>query len=130
VLPQEDVEAALDRILMVGGPRRLNQLRDHAREIAPSLGYEVRFKRLDSLIGASLGTHEAKILTAKQALARAKIRRWAKDQGMRNNQVDSQIDAQIHNFEENLHQSIEGNAVAYLDALLRKDLSFLAADEA
>jgi hypothetical protein len=71
VLPQEALEAALDRILMVGGPRRLNQLRDHAREIAPSLGYNAQFKRLDGLVGALLGTHEAKYLTAKQALARA-----------------------------------------------------------
>jgi hypothetical protein len=71
VLPQEALEAALDRILLVGGPRRQNQLRDHAREIAPSLGYNAQFKRLDGLIGALLGTHEAKYLTAKQALARA-----------------------------------------------------------
>ncbi len=71
VLPQEAVEAALDRILTVGGARRLNQLRDHAREIAPSLGYDAQFKRLNSLIGALLGTHEANILTARQALARA-----------------------------------------------------------
>jgi hypothetical protein len=41
------------------------------REIAPALGYDVQFKRLNSLIGALLGTHEARILTAKQALARA-----------------------------------------------------------
>jgi hypothetical protein len=71
VLPQPTLEAALDRILMVGGPKRLNQLRDHAREIAPSLGYDAQFKRLNNLIGALLGTHESKILTAKQALARA-----------------------------------------------------------
>jgi hypothetical protein len=71
VLPQQELEAALDRILMVGGPKRLNQLRDHAREIASSLGYQAQFKRLNSLISALLGTHEAKILTAKQALARA-----------------------------------------------------------
>jgi hypothetical protein len=71
VLPQAEVEAALERILMVGGPRRLNQLRDHAREIAPSLGYEKQFKRLNSLIGALLGSHEARLLTANQALARA-----------------------------------------------------------
>src|SRR6267154_2364547 len=71
VLPQPTLEAALDRILMVGGPKRLNQLRDHAREIASSLGYDAQFKRLNNLIGALLGTHEAKILTAKQALARA-----------------------------------------------------------
>src|SRR5450755_3401884 len=70
VLPQPTLQAALDRILMVGGPKRLNQLRDHAREIAPALGYDAQFKRLNSLIGALLGTHEAKILTAKQALAR------------------------------------------------------------
>jgi hypothetical protein len=56
---------------MVGGPKRLNQLREHAREIASSLGYDAQFKRLNNLIGALLGTHESKILTAKQALARA-----------------------------------------------------------
>jgi hypothetical protein len=71
VLPQMEIEAALDRILMVGGPKRLNQLRDHARELASSLGYQAQFKRLNNLIGALLGTHEAKTLTAKQALARA-----------------------------------------------------------
>jgi hypothetical protein len=71
VLPQPTLEAALDRILTVGGPKRLNQLRDHAREIAPSLGYDAQFKRLNNLIGALLGTHESKILTAKQTLARA-----------------------------------------------------------
>jgi hypothetical protein len=71
VLPQKDVEAALDRILMVGGPRRLNQLRDQAREIASPLGYEAQYQRLDNLIGALLGTHEAGFLTARQTLARA-----------------------------------------------------------
>jgi hypothetical protein len=71
VLPQMEIEAALDRVLMAGGPKRLNQLRDHARELATSLGYQAQFKRLNNLIGALLGTHEAKTLTAKQALARA-----------------------------------------------------------
>jgi hypothetical protein len=71
VLSQPALEAALDRILMVGGAKRLNQLRDHAKEIAPPLGYDTQFKRLNNLIGALLGTHESKILTAKQALARA-----------------------------------------------------------
>jgi hypothetical protein len=71
VLPQESIEASLDRILMVGGKHRLNQLRDQAREIAVDLGYEEQFKQLESIIGALLGTQEAKYLTAKQALARA-----------------------------------------------------------
>jgi hypothetical protein len=71
VLPQEAVEASLDRVLMVGGERRLNQLRDQAREVAQALGYQAQFKRLDALISALLGTQAAKHLTARQALARA-----------------------------------------------------------
>jgi hypothetical protein len=71
VLPQEAIEAALDRVLMVGGAHRLNQLRDQAREIAEELGFHPQFKRLDTLIGALLGTQAAKHLTARQALARA-----------------------------------------------------------
>jgi len=47
VLPQESIEASLDRVLMVGGERRLNQLRDQAREVAQDLGYQSQFKRLD-----------------------------------------------------------------------------------
>lgn len=71
VLPQQAVEESLDRILMVGGEHRLNQLRDQARAIALALGHETQSTRLDHLIGALLGTHEAKKLTAKQSLARA-----------------------------------------------------------
>lgn len=71
VLPQEAIEASLDRVLMVGGERRLNQLRDQAREIAQALGYRAQAARLDGLIGALLGTQEARKLTARQALARA-----------------------------------------------------------
>jgi hypothetical protein len=71
VLPQEAVEASLDRLLMVGGERLLNQLRDQAREVAQALNYQAQFKRLDILIGALLGTQAAKHLTARQALARA-----------------------------------------------------------
>lgn len=71
VLPQEEIEASLDRVLMVGGDRRLNQLRDQAREVANALGYQTQFKRLDAIIGALLGSHAAKHLTARQALARA-----------------------------------------------------------
>lgn len=71
VLPQEALEASLDRVLMVGGDRCLNQLRDQAREVAQALGYQAQFKRLDTLIGALLGSHAAKHLTARQALARA-----------------------------------------------------------
>lgn len=71
VLPQEAIEASLDRVLMIGGERRLNQLRDQAREVARVLGYQTQFKRLDTLIGALLGSQAANHLTARQALARA-----------------------------------------------------------
>ncbi len=71
VLPQAELEKALDRILMVGGEHRLNQLRDQARELAVPLGFQAQFKRLDSLIGGLLGTQDARKLTALQALARA-----------------------------------------------------------
>lgn len=71
VLPQQAVEQSLDRVLMVGGERRLNQLRDQAREVAEALGYLKQYQRLDGLIGALLGTQEARRLTARQALARA-----------------------------------------------------------
>lgn len=71
VLPQQAVEESLDRVLMIGGERRLNQLRDQAREIAAALGYQTQFKQLEGLIGALLGTQQAKRLTARQTQARA-----------------------------------------------------------
>lgn len=71
VLPQASLETSLDRLLMTGGEHRLNQLRDQAREVARELGYRAQFERLDALIGALLGTQEARHLTARQALARA-----------------------------------------------------------
>src|SRR5271170_4853261 len=59
VLPQPTLEAALDRILMVGGPKRLNQLRDQAREIAPSLGYDAQVGGVGGFFFLLLGTHES-----------------------------------------------------------------------
>jgi hypothetical protein len=79
VLPQQLIEAGLDRILTIGGPHRLNQLRDQARQVAGPLGFEQQFSRLDSLIGALLGTQEARHLTARQALARAAGRPYDPD---------------------------------------------------
>jgi len=71
VLPQEAIEASLDRILMIGGEHRLNQLRDQARELADELNLQRQFVRLDRIVGALLGTQEARHLKARQARARA-----------------------------------------------------------
>lgn len=71
VLPREDIEARLDKILTIRGDFKLNDLRDQARAVAYKLGMVAEGKRLDRLIGALLGTHEEKALRSKLALARA-----------------------------------------------------------
>ena len=78
-LSQAELESRLDRLLMVSGEHRLNQLRDHARELATRLDMTAEFKRLDAVIGALLGTHEADKLTARQAIARAAGRPYDPD---------------------------------------------------
>lgn len=79
VLDQETLEAELDKILSIRGEYRFNQLRDTCRTLAPMLGREREFKRLDGIMGALLGTHETKKLRGKQALARAAGRPYDPD---------------------------------------------------
>jgi hypothetical protein len=69
VLPIEELEARLEKVLHVGGETELNSLRDRAREIADELGWTAPFKRLDALIGTLLGTRSGKL---SSAIARAR----------------------------------------------------------
>jgi hypothetical protein len=71
VLSAEDLEVQLDKMLLIRGEYRFNELRDNCRALATVLGRDKEFKRLDGLMGALLGTHESKKLRSKQALARA-----------------------------------------------------------
>jgi hypothetical protein len=71
VLPQEEIEMRLEKILAIRGDFKLNELRDHARLVAGKLDMPAECKRLDGLIGALLGTHEQKKLRSRLALARA-----------------------------------------------------------
>ncbi|MFT0545286.1 Fic family protein [Allopusillimonas ginsengisoli] len=71
VVSQDVIEVELDKLLLIRGEHRFNQLRDACRTLAEKLGREKEFKRLDGLMGALLGTHESKKLRGKQALARA-----------------------------------------------------------
>ena len=71
VLPQQEIEARLDKILTIRGDFKLNDLRDRAKAVAVKLGLVREQARLDGLIGALLGTHDDKKLKSKQALARA-----------------------------------------------------------
>lgn len=52
VLPQQDIEARLDKILTIRGDFKLNDLRDHARMVAGKLAMAAEGRRLDGLIGA------------------------------------------------------------------------------
>jgi hypothetical protein len=71
VLPQQEVEVQLDRMLALRGEHRLNDLRDACRTLAGLLDMRPQFARLDGIVGALLGTHAARNLSARQSLARA-----------------------------------------------------------
>lgn len=64
VLPIDELEARLERILHVGGEAEINSLRDRARAIADELGWKAEIKRLDALIGTLLGTRSGKVSSA------------------------------------------------------------------
>ncbi|MBV8033618.1 Fic family protein [Roseateles sp.] len=66
-----EIEERLEKLISLRGPRAANALRDDAREVSERLGLTAEFKVLDGLIGAMLGTHPAKVLGSRQALARA-----------------------------------------------------------
>jgi hypothetical protein len=70
VVPLQDLENRLERILHVNGEGGLNVLRDRAREIRDTLGWSKEFERLDGIIGNLLGTRTGK-LPSPVALARA-----------------------------------------------------------
>jgi hypothetical protein len=69
-LPRAKLEEKLESDLARGGETALNQIRDQARVVAPTLGLEAEMAELDKLIGALLGTREA-VLTSPVAAARA-----------------------------------------------------------
>lgn len=71
VLTQADIEAHLEKVLMIRGADKLNDLRDRCLTLADSLNFQKSCDRLTKLISALLGTHEARVLHSRQALARA-----------------------------------------------------------
>ncbi len=62
-LRTDELEAYLERVARLRGERELNELRDEARRIAPSLDADEQLAALETLIGALLGTHEARLQT-------------------------------------------------------------------
>jgi hypothetical protein len=60
-LSQKEIEERLENILVGGGEKALNTLREEARPLSISLHLENEFQKLEMLIGALLGTKEAKL---------------------------------------------------------------------
>lgn len=60
-LSQKEIEEKLEKILVGGGEKALNKLREDARILSVSLGLEKEFQKLEMLIGTLLGTKEAKL---------------------------------------------------------------------
>lgn len=78
-LPQQELEVQLDKMLTLRGEHRLNDFRDSCKSLSDRLNMGTEFKRLDGIVGALLGTHGAKKLSARQALARAAGRPYDAD---------------------------------------------------
>lgn len=60
-LSREEMEKKLDTLIRRQGEAAANKLRDEARAVAPQLGLEKEFEKLNTLIGALLGTQENRI---------------------------------------------------------------------
>lgn len=69
-LTQAEIEEKLDTIVRVKGEAALNALRDSARLIAPALGMEKEFAKLNQLVSALLATGMDKKLRSPVAKAR------------------------------------------------------------
>lgn len=68
---QAELEERLEKKIVAGGEDALNDLRDRAKALAPELGMEAEYVKLDKIIGAMLSTKPSKMLTSQSAMARA-----------------------------------------------------------
>jgi len=60
-LTRPELEERLTRMMIASGPDALQQLRDEARELAPSLDAEVEAEELDRVIGTLFGTRDGRL---------------------------------------------------------------------
>lgn len=63
-LRRVELEERLDQLAAIRGDAALNELRDGARALAPALDAQRELDALDELLGALLGTRDAKLATA------------------------------------------------------------------
>ena len=69
-LSRAEIEERLDAIIRQQGEPALNRLRDEAKAIAPTLGLQQEYEELNRLIGALLGSRDARI---ESSLGRARL---------------------------------------------------------
>lgn len=70
-LPISEIEERLDLIIRSRGEDAVNVIRDNARRLAPALGMEKEFTKLNLLIGNILTTGDSKSLHSPIAIARS-----------------------------------------------------------
>lgn len=66
-----EIEEKLEAIVRTRGEKGLNNLRDNARNIAPVIGMEKEFNKLNQMVSNLLATGKSKNLTSPAAIARA-----------------------------------------------------------
>ncbi len=71
-LSRQELEVQLERLLANQGEAELNRLRDEAARIAGELDRDRELAELSALIGAVLGTHEARLASPLGRAARAR----------------------------------------------------------
>lgn len=57
-----------------------------------------------------------------------KIKKIANNNGLSTEELETEVDEQIHNLEENIHSQIESNAIKFLDDLNSNNLDFIEND--
>ena len=70
-IPRDELERRLSEIKISLGEKALNEIRDRAKVLAPTLGLEREFKTLDGIIGAMSGTRPEAGIAGALANARA-----------------------------------------------------------
>ncbi|AYD48865.1 Fic family protein [Arachidicoccus soli] len=147
-LPREVLESKLEAVIRTRGENELNNIRDEARTLAPTLKQEKEFERLNKLISALLSTQSAKILNSEVAKARAygepfdperitlfnRLYNYLADKEFKNYQEQNKTDKSYHCFaffESYFSNFIEGTEFALNEAkeIILTDTPMPARDE-
>jgi hypothetical protein len=71
VLPLSYIEERLEKMILIQGEDKLNEIRDKLREVSTKLKMQNEFEKLNEIISALLTTHNVNVLTTDLAKARA-----------------------------------------------------------